>query len=143
MGKINFENKLIAIVRVRGRIKVREPIEETMERLNLRKPNMLAIVYATKPYVGMINKCRDFVTFGEIDKQTLLRLIEKNGKKVDDGLLDDLISGKKSLKEIEIQPFFRLHPPRKGYEKTRLPYSTGGAVGYRGNAINELIRRMT
>ena len=40
--------------------------------------------------------------------------------------------------------FFRLNPPRKGWEGKGIKksYSVGGALGYRGKAINDLIKRM-
>ena len=36
----------------------------------------------------------------------------------------------------------RLHPPVKGYEGNKRSYQNGGALGYRGEAINDLINRM-
>ena len=41
-----------------------------------------------------------------------------------------------------IKPIIRLHPPRKGYEGIKRAYTTGGALGYRGKKINDLIKRM-
>jgi len=42
-----------------------------------------------------------------------------------------------------VKPVFRLHPPRGGFKGSiRKPYGAGGELGYRGAAINELIRRM-
>ena len=44
---------------------------------------------------------------------------------------------------LNLSPVFRLHPPRGGFKgSTKKPYSDGGELGYRGPAINELIRRM-
>ncbi|MGA3020674.1 MAG: hypothetical protein ABSD68_01865 [Candidatus Micrarchaeales archaeon] len=36
----------------------------------------------------------------------------------------------------------RMHPPRHGYEGIKKDFKSGGALGYRSNGINELIRRM-
>jgi large subunit ribosomal protein L30 len=42
-----------------------------------------------------------------------------------------------------IQRVFKLHPPRKGFKgKTKMNYRAGGEAGYRGEVINELIKRM-
>jgi large subunit ribosomal protein L30 len=42
-----------------------------------------------------------------------------------------------------VKPFFRLHPPKKGYRRSvKRPYNNKGELGYRGEAINELARRM-
>lgn len=47
------------------------------------------------------------------------------------------------LRDIEsAKPVFRLHPPIKGYEGNKRSYQNGGALGYRGEAINDLISRM-
>jgi large subunit ribosomal protein L30 len=36
-----------------------------------------------------------------------------------------------------------LHPPTKGFKgKIKKSYSAGGELGYRGEKINELIKRM-
>ncbi|RLI23172.1 50S ribosomal protein L30, partial [Candidatus Bathyarchaeota archaeon] len=43
----------------------------------------------------------------------------------------------------DIKPVFRLHPPRKGFKgKIKKSFKAGGASGYRGEAINELLERM-
>ena len=42
-----------------------------------------------------------------------------------------------------IEPVFRLHPPSKGFKgKVKRSYTTGGVTGYRGENINNLIKRM-
>jgi large subunit ribosomal protein L30 len=47
------------------------------------------------------------------------------------------------MKDLEKgKPIFRLHPPVKGYEGNKRSYKNGGALGYRGEAINALIARM-
>ncbi|MHB8605060.1 MAG: 50S ribosomal protein L30 [Thermoplasmatota archaeon] len=37
---------------------------------------------------------------------------------------------------------FRLHPPTGGHAPIKHHFTVGGALGYRGKAINELVRRM-
>jgi len=48
------------------------------------------------------------------------------------------------LKDLPgVKPVFRLHPPRKGFKGSiKKSYRAGGEAGYRGEAINDLIRRM-
>lgn len=45
----------------------------------------------------------------------------------------------------ELKPVFRLRPPKRGYEREGIkkPYSVGGTLGYRKEAINELLEKMT
>ena len=43
----------------------------------------------------------------------------------------------------DVKPVFRLSPPSKGYKgKTKKSYVAGGEAGYRGEAINDLLKRM-
>ena len=44
--KSDLDNKLVAVVRVRGRIGVRRSINETLSRLNLTRVNSLALLSA-------------------------------------------------------------------------------------------------
>ncbi|MEM1642354.1 MAG: 50S ribosomal protein L30, partial [Desulfurococcaceae archaeon] len=60
-------------------------------------------------------------------------------------LADAILEGRVMLHKLNnlIKPVFRLHPPRKGFKgSTKRPYDQGGELGYRGSAINELIKRM-
>jgi large subunit ribosomal protein L30 len=51
--------------------------------------------------------------------------------------------GQADLRTLEgVKPIFRLHPPRKGYEKVVRDVHTGGSLGDRGPGINALIGRM-
>ena len=136
-----LDNKLVAVVRVRGRIGVRRTINETLSRLNLDRVNCLALVFGTPSNLGMIKKCTDFVTFGEINSEVLGRVLKKKGAKATKEDIDALISGEKRAKEVLKLPI-RLKPPRHGFESTKLSYPNGGAVGYRGEAINDLLKRM-
>ncbi len=136
-----LENKLLAIIRVRGRVGVRQSITETLSRLNLKRVNNLAIVYGSKSNLGMIQKCNDFITYGEIKEDTLNKLFDAKGIKLEKEELDSVQKGKKNLKSI-INKSITMHPPRHGYEGTKKGYSSGGALGYRGEDINTLIKRM-
>ncbi len=136
-----IENKLLAIVRVRGRVGVRQSISETLIRLNLKRVNNLAIVFGNKSNIGMIQKCNDFVTYGEIEEKTLEALLTKKEIKLSKEEMEDLKSGKKNLRNI-INKSITMHPPKRGYEGIKKGYSTGGALGYRGQDINDLIKRM-
>ncbi|HNR25150.1 MAG TPA: 50S ribosomal protein L30, partial [Methanobacteriaceae archaeon] len=41
-----------------------------------------------------------------------------------------------------LKPVFRLHPPRKGYKDIKKAFNEGGTLGYRGEDINHLLKRM-
>ena len=139
--KAEIENKLPAVIRVRGRVGVRHDIAETLSRLNLKYVNNMSILFGTKSNIGMIKKCNDFITYGEINREMLQKLLA--GKKVEAKAeeIDALLAGKKRFAEIAKMPL-RMHPPRKGYEGILRSLSNGGALGYRGEKVNELIKRM-
>jgi len=156
------QNKLLAVVRVRGEVGIRKPIADTMKILRLYHKNYCALVWASESALGMINKIRDYITFGEIDESTLIDLLKERGRvagnkklieeylkknaKTDfKKLTSELMAGKKKLKDVPgVKLFFRLSPPRKGFERKGIkqPFSVGGALGYRKEKINELVRRM-
>jgi len=152
---------MLAVIRVRGSIRTKKELNSTMEMLRLFRVNHLVLVPEDKQNRKMVEKVKDYVTFGEIDKTTLEKVLAKRAlikgnKKVSAEFLKEkkvgsfgelaekILSGKTTLKETEIKPVFRLKPPRKGYERQGIkkPFASGGAIGYRATEINKLINRM-
>lgn len=132
------ENKLLAVVRVRGTNNVRESIEHTMQRLNLPRVNSLSLVFGTKSNLGMVRKANNFITYGEISQDLLEKLLAKRGIKAS---VPELMSGKKTPKDLVPLPL-RMHPPKRGYRSVKEGFNAGGDLGYRGEKINELVKRM-
>ena len=138
----------IAIVRVRGSINLSNDIKETLSLLRLYRKNYCVVVEDSPSYKGMINKVKDFVTYGEIDDGTYKELVEKRREEFKGREKDSkskveykkfiLVDGKK------IKPFFRLSPPKKGFGRKgiKVAYAAKGALGYRAEKINELLKRM-
>ncbi len=152
---------MLAVIRVRGRTGVRREISDTLKMLNLTRINHCVLVPETPSYKGMLQKVKDYVTWGEINKETLEKLIRARGRLYGDkpitdkyvkesmgfenisALADAIVAGKVLYKDIpNVKPIFRLHPPLKGWEKTKRHFTEGGALGYRGKEINDLILRM-
>ncbi len=152
---------MLAVIRVRGRTGVRREISDTLKMLNLTRINHCVLIPETPSYKGMLQKVKDYVTWGEINKDILERLIRTRGRLYGDepitdkyvkekmgfenisALADAIVEGKVLYKDIpNVKPVFRLHPPLKGWEKTKRHFTEGGALGYRGAKINELILRM-
>jgi large subunit ribosomal protein L30 len=150
-----------AVIRVRGNINVRQTIRDTLKMLRLNRVNHCVIIPETAQYKGMLHKVKDYVTWGEIDKGLLSEMLSVRGKLVGDipitdkyiktiskykslsNLSTEIVEGKAKLNDLKnVKPVIRLHPPRKGYEGVKRPFTLGGALGYRGEKINELIRRM-
>jgi len=98
---------------------------------------------------GMLQKIRDYVTWGEIDDDTLRVLIEKRGRKPLDERLtsqeaEDVFKKTKAGDKTseEIKPVFRLSPPSKGFKKSIKQHYPEGELGYRGKEVNALLKRM-
>jgi len=125
-------NEKIAIIRVRGLTKIKGEIADTLNMLRLYRKNFCVIVPSTPAYLGMINKAKDYITWGKIDDETEKLLFEKRGEKT-----------KEEGKEV-FKKFFRLSPPIKGFGRKgiKLPFSVGGGLGDRAEKINDIIRRM-
>src|SRR5271157_3470992 len=136
------KRKLLAVVRVRGTVKVRQSIVEMLNRLKLKRVNNLVLITATPDYVGMVKKSKDFVTYGEISEETLSKLFKSKEIEVKEADVKSLMSGEKTVKDLEIGMPIRMHPPKHGYEGIKKGYGEGGALGNRGAEINKLIARM-
>jgi large subunit ribosomal protein L30 len=120
-----------AVIRVRGTIRVVYDINETMDMLHLYRKNFCTIV--DRKQLGMIKKVKDYVTYGEVSKEVEDLLIKTRGEKT---IGKD---GKETIKK-----YFRLQPPKKGFGRKgiKVSFSNSGALGYRGEQINDLIKRM-
>lgn len=142
---------------------VTNDLRKTMKLLRLNKKHHCVLIQPTGPNVGMINKLKNCVTWGEIDETTLAALLHKRGRVTGDQRFTDeyskqntgktieqiakeLIELKLSIKEIPgLKPVFRLRPPSHGFAGKGLlhEFSMGGNAGYRGKEINEILKRMT
>ena len=122
----------IAAVRIRGPNKKSTETNDTLDMLRLYRKNYCVILNKTPSTLGMIKKVENCITWGEIDDSTIKELKEKRGEKTK-------VKGKEELKK-----FFRLSPPRGGFERKGIksPFALGGALGYRGDKIKDLIKRM-
>lgn len=144
----NADNEKLAIIRVRGITGVKHDIDETLEKLRLYKKNYCVVIPKTASYLGMIEKVNDYVTWGNIDEKTYSTLIEKRREEFKGRISDK--KGKISYNKFvevngeKIKKVFRLNSPRKGYGRKgiKVSFIKGGALGYRGDKINDIIQRM-
>ncbi len=161
MANQQQERKCIAVVRVRGIISAPLQVRETLRMLNLKRNNYAVLIDNRPSFLGMLKTAQSFVTWGEVSKETIAALLRKRGRLLGNKKLTDEYAQKlgfKSLEELaeaiynckveywrlpDIQPYFRLHPPTKGFKgKIKKSYGMGGELGYRGEEINELLERM-
>jgi large subunit ribosomal protein L30 len=122
-GKEKNSEPLIAIIRIRGESGVRGVTEDTMQMLHLKKKFNCFVVRKTPAIAGMLQIIKDYVTWGEISAVSEEALKKRNKQN---------------------RKFIALMPPRGGFERkgTKMQFGRGGALGYRGAKIDELISRM-
>ena len=156
-----MEKKSILAIRIRGTINVSQRERDTLRMLRIDRTNYATIIDDRADYKGMLQKAKDWITWGESTPDMIRLMLEKRGeapggKKLTEEYIKELgYEGIEQLAhaiyncEIEInkiegiKPFFRMHPPKKGYKRSvKRPYNNKGELGYRGEAINELARRM-
>ncbi|MCJ7721370.1 50S ribosomal protein L30 [Candidatus Bathyarchaeota archaeon] len=155
------QRKCLVAVRIRGLSDIPQETKDTLMMLRLTR-NCHATLLDDRPaYVGMLRKSKNCLTWGEVSQETIAFLLKKRGKLTGDKKLTDEYAeelGYKSLDDLaeslfnvnvefsslpELKPLFRLRPPTKGFKgKVKKSYAAGGEAGYRGDAINDLLKRM-
>ena len=129
--------------------------------LRLHHINHRVLVTETPEYLGMVRKVKDYVAFGEINAETLATILATRGRLTGNKPLTDeyvksvtkyadiaelaaaIVNGEIRMKDVpELKPVLRMHPPRKGYKTTKRTYNQGGARGYYGAEINDLLIKM-
>jgi len=149
------------VVKVRGTVSAQRETRETLELLHLTHTNHAVLIDSRPAYHGMLQRVNNYVTYGEPTKETVSMMLQKRarlagGKKLTDEYIqkagyknvDDLaeaiVNCKVAFQKLpDVQPLFKLHPPSKGYKgKTKKGFNAGGEAGYRGEAINDLVKRM-
>ncbi|HLF54550.1 MAG TPA: uL30 family ribosomal protein [Candidatus Nanoarchaeia archaeon] len=111
----------IAVVRVRGQVHVRHDIKAALKTFGLDKKNHCVVVEDSPSTQGMLAKVKYYTTWGPVNEQVLAALEKRGCKKA-----------------------FRLNPPRKGFGRKgiKISFKMAGALGDRGEKINDLILRM-
>lgn len=120
--------KKIAVIRIRGTTGVKHGISDTMIMLNLAKKNTCAIIPNEPAFVGMVKKVKDFVTYGEVSEDVIKALLSK----------------RKNISKNEKVLLFTLNPPIGGFERKgiKTAFSEKGALGYRAEKIDDLLKKM-
>jgi large subunit ribosomal protein L30 len=152
--------KCIVVVKVRGQVSAMREARETLALLHLEHTNHGVILDNRPAFLGMLQRAQSYVTWGEATKETVAMMLAQRGKAGSNKLSDEYAQkvGYKTLDELAdaifnckadywklegITPVFKLRPPKKGYKgKTKKSFKAGGEAGYRGEAINELVKRM-
>ena len=150
------------VLRIRGTISAPREVRETLQMLHLTRNNYATLIDNRPSFQGMLKTAQNCITWGEVSREVVNTLIKAKGRLVGNKKLTDEHAQRTGYKSLEalaeavfscqaeywklpnIQPVFKLHPPTKGFKgKIKKGYGVGGELGYRGEKINELIRRMT
>jgi len=152
---------VFAAVRIRGIVNVKPDIKRTLQLFRLTRSNHCVLLEENASVKGMLQIAKDYITWGEIDREVLSKLMDTRGKlegNVDitedyvksatpynnfEKLSQAIMDNKFRYKDISnVKPIFRLNPPKKGYEGIKRSFVNKGALGYRGKDINKLLERM-
>ena len=161
MSKKADERKCIVAVQVRGTISAQREARETLKLLHLGRTNHAVLVDNRPAFIGMLLAVQAYVTWGEASPEAVVALLRRRGRLAGNKKLTDEYAvkvGYKSLSDLaeavadckveywklpDVQAVFKLPPPTKGFKgKTKKSFRAGGEAGYRGEAINGLIKRM-
>jgi large subunit ribosomal protein L30 len=161
MAQKTQECKPLLVVKITGTVRAQKEARETLEFLHLVHTNHAVIIDNRPAYKGMLQRVNSYVTYGEPTKETVALMLQKRGRLAGGKEITDEYLAKTGYKSIEdlaeaiitckatygklpdVEPRFKLHPPSKGYKgKTKQGFKAGGEAGYRGEAINELVKRM-
>ena len=143
----------IAVIRMKGKFSLSPTVVSTLSNLRLDRLYACTILPGGDSAKGMLQACKDMVSFGEVDKETISILLQRRGKTADGKklsaakkpeeiakLASEIASSEKKLLEHGIFPVFFLSPPKGGFgtRKAHVPY---GPLG-KNPGISELIARM-
>ncbi|MFB0543528.1 MAG: 50S ribosomal protein L30 [Candidatus Bathyarchaeia archaeon] len=156
-----MERRCLLAIRIRSEINATERVKDTLKMLRMGRNNYATLLDDRPSYLGMLRLVKDWVTWGEASYETILRLFKERGETPGRGRIDEETLkrlGYRSAEDLSkaiyncevefpelkgIKPFFRLHPPKKGFKgKIKRPYGAGGEAGYRGEEINDLASKM-
>ncbi|MFP4115868.1 MAG: uL30 family ribosomal protein [Candidatus Aenigmatarchaeota archaeon] len=132
---------MYAVVRLRGKVGVRDEFEDTLRMLNLKDKFACTFLPETKDYEGMLKKVKNFVTWGEVDKETAEEIINKKGDMENAEEVIEILEKDRNLSEMERRSF-PLSPPSGGFKKPTNKLHPNGEAGYRGEEIIPLLKNM-
>jgi large subunit ribosomal protein L30 len=157
------ERYLVAI-RLDGTPTVKHPEELTLDSLRMKSRYSSVLLRDDASVRGMLQRIKDHVTWARARKEDI-ELLLSNRARTPDGLgltskfvkeksdfagMSELISGLYSgkvtlarLREMGIEPCFRLHPPKGGFpNSSKRPFADSGELGFRKEGLHGLLKKM-
>jgi len=115
--------EMIAAVKVRGNVDVPKPVKDTMTNLGLKNRNQIVVYEKDGSVEGMMNKAKDYITYGEVSDEVIEMLEERYEEDVEHGTV------------------IAARSPSKGFKSTKKGFKQGGSLGKRPS-VDSLIKRM-
>ena len=72
----------IAVIQIRGTVRTHPDVRRTLELLRLKKKHACVVVEDNEVSKGMLQKVKDYVTYGPIDESLYTTMLEKRGELV-------------------------------------------------------------
>jgi large subunit ribosomal protein L30 len=156
--------RYIVAIRIDGTPNVKPPEELTLNSLRMKSRYSTVLLRDDPSVRGMLQRIKDHVTWGEAKKEDIALLLS-NRARTTEGLgltskfvkkkselagvsqvVSNLQSGKLTLaklREMGIEPCFRLHPPRGGFPRSsKRPFADSGELGFRKEGLHKLLVKM-
>ena len=152
--------KAFLVVRISGQADVPYWADTTMRLLKLEKKYRATIIPEKDNTIGMLRKIQHYVSWQEIDIETVKELLDKKARKSGykkvtneditsigftsiDELATSLAEGKTSLSKLKpLKPWFALDPPRHRIKRsTKKLYGQKGVLGY-NKELSVIVKRM-
>ncbi|MFB0502084.1 MAG: uL30 family ribosomal protein, partial [Candidatus Bathyarchaeia archaeon] len=74
------KRRCLAVIRVRGVSDVFREIKETLRMLHLTRNCHATLIDDRPSYLGMLHKAKNYVTWGEIFKESVVLLLRERGR---------------------------------------------------------------
>jgi len=152
----------LLVIRMRGEVNASRDELETLKLLHLHRNFHATILTDNAAMRGMLQKVKDYVTWGEISEQAVEQLLAKRGRMEGGRRLTEKLAKEvlrfESIRDLAkhlialdkpiasyapLKPIFRLHPPKGGFKgSTKKSIKEFGELGYRGNDIGALLSKM-
>ena len=152
--------KAFLVVRISGQADVPYWAVTTMTLLKLEKKYRATIIPEKDNTLGMLRKIQHYVSWQEIDIETVKELLDKKARKSGykkvtneditsigfasiDELATALAEGKTSLSKLKpLKPWFALDPPKHGFKRsTKKLYGQKGVLGH-NKELSVIVKRM-
>jgi len=150
----------LLVIRLRGTVNMYHDVAASLQRLGLLRRYAATIVPSTDDYIGLLRKAAAFVAWSEVDQGVIASILKargelQGGKRIDadwlkargfkdiDDLAAKVVDGSVNLRHLEgLKPFFRLHPPLKGFKRSTIKHYRAGGMLSENPELPKLVERM-